>query len=89
MNRGARFAIALAGLVATPIYWALVLFKVFVLVMAECGPGPGCITSGQRSLWLAGLLVGGTAIYGVGVSVWRRLDVKLSGQKRAAVPDGG
>ena len=40
MNRGARFAIALAGLVATPIYWALVLFKVFVLVMAECGPGP-------------------------------------------------
>ena len=76
MNRSARIAVAVAGLLATPFYWGLIFLLVLSFTMGDCAASPahkclsGEITSGLA--WAA--LVSGTVVYGLLIAAWRKLD---------------
>ena len=80
MNKALRIGIALVGLIATPIYWRFVLLQVLGWMMGDCFPSGqhSCPSDAQRNLAVVALFVGGTAIYGLGVALWKRLDARLS-----------
>ena len=81
MNKPQRWLLGLLGLIATPVYWTFVLGSVLGEVMGDCFERPGhpCPSDVERNLWVIGLLICGTAVYGLLVVGWKTLDARLAG----------
>jgi hypothetical protein len=79
VNKGLRIALAVGGLICTPVYWTVVFDFALAGVLGDCPSTVSCFPESGRRLLIFGAPVVGTAIYGLLIKGWLRLDRRLAG----------